>query len=261
MNNFLFNYAGNKYVETKKYLSDECIKIVKSKSITSICEPYCGIFGFSRAFYEVTTEHGNDHITYKLNDIDTDLISFYKQLKKNYNATMKPIVNEVMKLENANVSQIRKHLKESQHLRVFSKLMNYVTYKSLLSKVSNFLSKKQSYVKFLKKCTFYNLDAFEFMEKHCENNKTITFVDPPYNFSFNTSYTSFTSNHKNYTYDPTHIFVYLSKSKKSKLMYIGVIDGSSLMLHTFKHHLYKSITKNYTMSNRSVNHIIISNFL
>lgn len=258
MNNFLFNYAGNKYAETKKYLDKECKQIAKSKHITVICEPYCGIFGFSRAFYELTNKDGNGHITYKLNDIDGDLIEFYKQLKQDYKNKMKQVIRSLSATQSMNTSQIRKYIKTSKHLKVFSKLSNFLSYERLRSKVFNFIKKKEMYMQFFDQCTFYNMDAFEFMEKHCSTKNAIAFIDPPYNFSFNASYKTFTSGHKTFEHDATHIFVYLLQPKL-KLQYIGIIDGSSIMKYVFRDHIVKTYVKTYAMSQTKKDHLVISN--
>ena len=51
MNNFIFSYNGNKYLETKKHIFKNNI-LQNINDYDVICEPFCGIFGFSRVAYE-----------------------------------------------------------------------------------------------------------------------------------------------------------------------------------------------------------------
>ncbi len=75
MNNFLFSYNGNKYLEIKKYfVSSNCFKDINDYDI--IVEPFCGIFGFSRYYYE---KGFSGEIW--LNDINSDLINYYNKMK------------------------------------------------------------------------------------------------------------------------------------------------------------------------------------
>lgn len=73
LDRFLLNYNGNKYNETKKYLSNYL-----NKDYDIICEPFCGIFGFSRYFIEYNQDYKGE---IWLNDINKDLIDTMKILQ------------------------------------------------------------------------------------------------------------------------------------------------------------------------------------
>ena len=97
---FILNYQGNKYLETKKYFKELDIR-----DYDIIVEPFAGIFGFSRALYEMNPEYDG---VFWINDIDPDLIAFYKQLKKKMRKTIQAIEDKMENIWTGNNSEFSK---------------------------------------------------------------------------------------------------------------------------------------------------------
>ena len=85
MDRFILNYNGNKYNECKKYLHD-----VDYENFDYVCEPFGGIFGFSRFVHTVNKNFKK----FLINDIDKNIIDFYKELKNDFDATVQKYENE-----------------------------------------------------------------------------------------------------------------------------------------------------------------------
>jgi len=181
MDRFIINYNGNKYNEVKKYLKTD----VETMDYDFIAEPFCGIFGFSRYFYLLNGEK-NKKTRFLLNDIETDLINFYKELKKDFDGTLKTIEDlmeeEDIKKADDNISKCET-LQGSYILKKMSLFRAglYVKHK-LLKKIENFKKKKTEYQEFFKICEFYNMDYKDFIENVVKpkKKKTLIFYDPPY---------------------------------------------------------------------------------
>lgn len=116
MNNFLFSYHGNKYIESKKYLNE-----IGSRSIYNdfsqeslnanpsivIIEPFCGIFGFSRAFYEIEIYKKEKaeirpnfgDVKFIFNDIDSEMIGEYILMKNDIDKYIDDFKNDFNSLK------------------------------------------------------------------------------------------------------------------------------------------------------------------
>jgi len=69
---FILNWLGNKYLESKQQFLDYDFSKVKT-----VIEPFCGGLGFSRFLYE---DKDLKNINYVFYDADEELINFYKNL-------------------------------------------------------------------------------------------------------------------------------------------------------------------------------------
>jgi site-specific DNA-adenine methylase len=222
MDRFIINYNGNKYNESKKYLCG-----IDYSKFDFIVEPFCGIFGFSR-FVSLRDFNG----MFLLNDIDKELITFYNELKNNYDDTISKYENEW-----------KENIKPKSYiLQLMGKAQfNIYNHEKCLIKINNFKEMKDKYRLFLGRCLFHNMDYREFVEtlkeKYGENNKYLLYFDPPYIYSHNSTY--------KYTKDFDNKVEHLDESK----IYIDILkyfDNYDCMLVTNKLCLLDYLFGKYT---------------
>lgn len=187
LDRFLISYNGNKYQETKKYLLP-LFKNVHKYDI--IAEPYCGIFGFSRAFFETYNDFQGE---IWLNDYDEELIKILEQIKK------------IEKVED--LKQIEEKLNSYERNEDLTqdsgknKLLDMITrginerLKCLhkgKQKIKNYKEKLTEYKSFFDHVKFFNMEALDFIKMvNNTNKKSLIFYDPPYFNSHNKSYCKF----------------------------------------------------------------------
>jgi len=180
MDKFLLNYDGNKYLETKKHLSEEIQKI---GHIDIIAEPFCGIFGFSRMFFELTPDYKGE---IWLNDINSDLINSLIQLQKNPVKLIKSVKKELLKYKSD-------HELSSDKTKSFILSLIARTLTIQLCQIDKAKRKLDSYditrfTQIFKQIKFFNIDAAEFLKKLPKYKKCLVYFDPPYFNSNNTQY-------------------------------------------------------------------------
>ena len=246
LDRFILSYNGNKYIEAKKFLknNDEIReKIFKYKIIV---EPYGGIFGFSRACYEMGYTG-----KFIINDINKDLIDFFKCLKKDIKKAVgkkEEEIKEIEKLKTQGEKNLYHRNKSNFTIKSISRGMSEHYYDGIkgLKKIDNFKKKYEIYKKFFKKVSFYNMDSKELMEKF-KGEDYFYYLDPPY----------FNSNNKGYQYkifedengyqDGTafyvDIFEYFKNGKKGMITVnkIALID---YLLNKYKIYEEKGVYQN-----------------
>lgn len=253
MDRFILNYNGNKYQETKKYLQP----FIEQSNFEYIAEPFGGIFGFSRFYYfnhflKNDKKKDNENVKFLINDIDKDLINFYKDLKKDFEKTLNNI-----RVEFDNITKDIKEDKELTHkLRqdkekhkiiclMAASVSSCYSISQFNTKFNNFMKKKDDYIDFFKKAQFYNMESNAFIEKHKNKKNILFYFDPPYFNSCNKSYDDVFIEENGY-YDGTSTYIQILKqfetSKASNMLVLNKID---VINYLFKNYIYKEYKGTY----------------
>lgn len=260
MDRFVLNHYGNKYNETKKYLHEE----IKEKfNFDYVAEPFGGIFGFSRYFYLI-----NPKTKFLINDIDVEMITFYKELKKDFDKTMEPLIKLLDKYPKEDYSwdEARKLFKDNNEGYIARKIFSggSVGVVKILTgkrKIKNFIEKKEEYKKFFKQCEFYNLPYQEFLNKIKNKKNLLIYFDPPY---FNSANQSYSNDFKDDDYhDGTSMYIDILKCfENNNFKCLLVINKIDLINYIFKNYFYKEYTGKYQNFKKSKkHHIIYKNFI
>lgn len=264
LDQFIINYNGNKYRESKQHLSH-----LKLGNYDVIAEPFCGIFGFSRAYYEL-----NPGFTGKfwLNDIDNELIEIFNRIKADPNKFINEIVEELSKYSTD--SELSRDKTKSRALELISCGMtpNLCQIKKGNAKIKGFINKLPLYAEFFKRVEFFNMKSDDFI-KHCEDmgHKTFYYFDPPYFNSSNVSYNKYAHNEEADYRDGTQIYVDIYNHFKNKGNCIMVLNSIAFINYFFKDYIYKicddgvyngiGLSKNNVGNARNKKrHIIYANF-
>jgi hypothetical protein len=278
LDRFILSYSGNKYNETKKQnIFDEIPDI---NIYDYICEPFCGIFGFSRAIAEKYTEYKGRFI---LNDINGFIINLYRKLStdEGYNEIIneiKEIINDYKNKEDIDLSKYMRTLKDKSYLPYVFRGANENVFKvsSGETKIRNFIEKQDIYKMFFSKCEFLNFDIKElviYMEEHYPNKKILYFHDPPYFNSSNISYnmpSDSIENNFSYRTDNTILYIDILEEFKKKNDCIMILNKIELINYIFKEYIGREYGKTYqnhagtankkkTRKNATI-HIIYKNF-
>ncbi len=249
MDRFILNYNGNKYNETKKYLND----FILNSNYSYIAEPFGGIFGFSRYYYLLKN---NKNLKFLINDIDTDLINFYKDLKKDFDSTINKIKKDFETLNINQDKELTKYLIKNKDDFKIIRLISMSTcscysIKKFETKINNFIKKKNEYIDMFKKIEFYNLEFNEFLELHNRKKNILFYFDPPY-FNSNNLYYDTKFIDKNDYHDGTSIYIqilkHFEKNEKnlniSNLFVLNKIDIINYIFKKYIHSEYKGIYQN-----------------
>lgn len=253
-------YTGNKYRETKKYF-----KNFKIDQYDYIVEPLCGIFGFSRALFEMNPDFQGKFL---LNDHNKELIDFHNRLK---NDEFEDIENECNEVLNKHIKDVddREFNKEIKKINNFIMKQMFQNGHGLCvrkygeTKLKNYKKILDEYKLFFSKCEFYNLDFNEFMETLPDDKKTLVFYDPPYISSCNIEY----SMHKHvegtkFLYDNTQMYIDIKKYYKNQnLNSLMIINNSAIIREIFKKYNMDVFDHTYQMTKKNkTQHIHITNF-
>lgn len=237
LDRFLLNYNGNKYNETKKYLSNYL-----NKDYDIICEPFCGIFGFSRYFIEYNQDYKGE---IWLNDINKDLIDTMKILQSDPSGLFVELENLLNKYNTD--KELSNYLKDkkTEHkyigtFRYICRTMhsNFYEVDKAYTKINNYKKYIEYYKIFFKKVKFFNLDCKDFINKIPKNKKSLVFFDPPYFDSYNVDYINSNGRDNNLYYDNTTIYIDILKTfKKKNIDCLMIINKSDLIHYLFKKYL------------------------
>lgn len=254
MDRFILNYHGNKYQETKKYLKDE----ITTSNYDVIAEPFCGIFGFSRAYYLFNQ---NKETKFYLNDINKDIIDFYKELKEDFDKALKPIEDfmnskKYIDYDKDNITKIIP--KDDYLLKYLFKATYGMSLKQRgVSKLKNFKLMKNKYQEFFKRCEFFNYDAQDFVEilKKEQDKKILIYYDPPY---FSSSNQTYINNNNNEIYqDNTTMYINILKNyQELNISQLFVMNKLDVINYLFKDYKFNEYKETYGLTKNKKYHIV-----
>ncbi len=224
LDQFIISYNGNKYRETKKHLKD-----VDISKYDIIAEPFCGIYGCSRALFEMNPNYKGQ---FWLNDYDENLIRDLKRIKKEPENVINDLMEEVKKYKED------KEMTDDKNKSYLSSLVFRGRQPTLMelskgnTKLKNYNKKIDDYKKFYNKVKFFNMDYSNFIEKLPKKKKILIFFDPPYLDSNNQNYKKFSlSINRKEFYDPSTLYLKIKDifdSKKYDCLaiynYFGLLD-------------------------------------
>lgn len=189
-------YQGNKYLETKKYLSN-----INIKDYDIIAEPFGGIFGFCRAMFELNSNwNGKIYI----NDIDRDLINFHNkimtekgrdELYDKYN----PIYED---FKDGHDRELTEYIKKSNDpvLKFMARATISTLYrlKNFKSKLNSLKTMSSNYNPLIERLEFFNMNYIDFIDMlNKQDKKILIYHDPPYFSSDNSAYYKLLNDTKN----------------------------------------------------------------
>jgi len=251
---FILNYAGTKYKESKNL---DNIDFSKYKNVV---EPFCGSFGFSRYLY---SDRGYKDIKYIFYDSDEELINFYNHIKQLINNNMlEDFINEYNKYVD--------YFKEQFNVK--DKILNKVLIKKYIKTIENkfivfmisrnILDSKYTICsyKYYKNLHIDDLDLIKNSQFIHQNFLTIDFtkykkdtllyLDPPYILSDN-------NNYKDKSLE--NIFEVILKLYKKKYNCMFIHSYNYLLDFVFKKYNYMSYGKKYGNTRNIVSHIVYYN--
>lgn len=182
---FILNWLGNKYLESKQQFLDYDFSKVKT-----VIEPFCGGLGFSRFLYE---DKGLKDINYVFYDADENLINFYKHLQKiNIDEFIKKynkindyfIKNFFLKYSDRKIvlnnKKIRKYIDDG---KIKDKYLEYLVKNNFLEQSIYTTDKHKTNVfwnDLIKKATFINEKIEDVDFSKYDKKTTLIYLDPPY---------------------------------------------------------------------------------
>ena len=251
---FILNYTGQKYKETK-YLDD--IDFSKYKTIV---EPFGGSFGFSRYLYEIK---GLKNIEYIIYDNDKGLIDFYIYIKQLLiDDIFESFINSYNEISEIIFNKFKTGKDSSQITR--KPTMNYINeldindfLKYLLKRnMSSFVSrinykKKLKFLDMIKSTTFIHNEFNKNDLMKYDKNTTLFYLDPPYLLEDNTSYTDI-SDMKGFYENISFLF------ENNKVIFIH--SYNYLLDYVFGKYQKMEYAKKYGVSNKTVKHIVYGTY-
>jgi site-specific DNA-adenine methylase len=193
---FILNWAGNKYEEIKK--NKKIYEHVDFDKYDIFVEPFCGSFGFIRYIYNVIGLKDKKFVVY---DSDKKLIDFYNHLKNidiekfvdRYNETIDKIIDTegltfISKF--GVITGFKKKIKDYLNENVNDIFMVYVLNKNLIwgSFCKLNYKKNMIFADLIKKTTFIHKTFLEVDFNKYNKDKTFIFFDPPYLGEYNDFY-------------------------------------------------------------------------
>lgn len=256
MDRFIISYNGNKYQETKKHLLNHV-----ATDVDYIAEPFCGIFGFSRAYF---LNNPDSDVKYLLNDTNKELIDLYINLKNDYDGVIKKInifieSDDFQKHEDTG-KEFNKFMKKQDFIiqNMFRTMCQGIFNKKNVSRIKNFVAKRDIYTKFFKKCEFYCLDYTDFMEI-VNQKKCLVYYDPPYFNSYNLAYQL--SKEDNEYYDGTKMYLDILKYFESNNKCIMVLNQIAVIDKLFEKYIKTRYSGVYSNLSKNIKrHVIYSNY-
>lgn len=226
-------------------------------NINSVIEVFGGGFSLIRKVYSDNLDE------YKLyvNDLDNLLYKVYC----NYNEYSKLAIelNEFVRLEQLNKVLTKDTIRKIDENKEYDK--DFISFwkgekvirGSIIKVIKNPIN-HTNFINIMKKISFTNDDYKVCIDKHKHNDKAFLFLDPPYLFSNNKSYTP-----TNIDNDMTYIIVYvleLLKDKKTKCKIMMIINDLELLRYLFKDYIKSEYNKVYQLSKNKMKHLIITNY-
>ena len=249
--NILFGRLGNKTNDIKHF------KHLLPLDIKTIVEPFGGTFAVTRIVY-------NDKKFKKyVNDNDETLFKIYSDPKKYSKMckTLNSLASEC-KNENGNV-QYEEFIEEASKLDIDSNMFDYWKIEKIIKGRLIKIIKKINHTDFIDimdDITFSCDDYKKVINKFRKNKDTFIFLDPPYLFSDNSSYSQ---QKRKEGYDMTDMIyeileIFKDKTTKAKIMLI--INDMKIIRYLFKDFAIEEYEKIYQLGKRKCNHLIITNY-
>jgi hypothetical protein len=96
-----------------------------------------------------------------------------------------------------------------------------------------------------------NNDWYDVFKEYSNNDKALIFIDPPYLMSYNIFYKDFNTN--------IYEFFFNNNIKQFKAKLILMLENNWIIKLLFKNEKSFVYDKNYSLTKKQTNHIIISN--
>jgi site-specific DNA-adenine methylase len=261
MKQFILNYTGTKFLESKKL---DTLNIDYDKFDT-IIEPFGGSFGFSRYLWSEKNLKNKKFIVY---DVDKELIDFYNHVKNLLiNNKFQEFIDEYNKIQdtiNEKYVDIEKKYvcgADQKYLRSFindieNKYLLYMTKHNVLNCVLKKSVKKEKldFLDMIVKTEFINKQFEEIDITSFDKEKTLIYLDPPYMMTDNTTYKcKFGTDELNNIFQ--QIFKLLDENNT-----IFVHQHNFLLDYILKKKMLLSYDKIYSATKRKTMHNVYGNF-
>ncbi len=256
---FILNYAGTKYKESK-FLDTIDFSIYKI-----VIEPFCGSFGFSRYLY---SDRGYKDKKYIFYDSDEELINFFNHIKQLiHNNELEDFINEYNKymdyfkehfslISNSRGTNINRQSAQEYTKTIENKFIRYMIKKNSFNSVvchtnyKHFQNFNMDDLDLIKNSEFINQNFLTIDFKNFKKKDTLIYLDPPYFLCDNTTYKDKSLN------DIFEVFINLYDNNY-KCMFIH--SYNFLLNFVFKKYNYMSYEKIYGNTKRKVKHIVYYN--
>ena len=227
-------------------------KYLIATKIETIVEPFAGSFAVSK-YYVKNIFGGSIHI----NDLDKTLIYIYKNYKEYIklrneiqNDLLDWIINKVCTKDQ--IIEIKK--KKYNEILINEYIKNFIIrgglHKSLKSKKYSTIEQN-----ILDKSTITNNDYRVIFDQYKNDEKAFLFLDPPYIFSDNSSYTGMDNDDNT---DMLYIIKIYMDTCKCKVMLI--INDLKIIRYIYGDYVKGQYDKIYQLTHRKSRHLIITNY-
>ena len=261
---FYFQYSGTKRNDMK-FIKDA----INLKKIKRIVEPFCGSCAFSLYCYRELNFKGE----IILNDIDKNLIEFYKDVKVNgsenyfkfvidkYNngkitkEEHSKLINEDKNKSLLNWFYFKRYdgrFKYLYNLKHFT-IEKYQKNKDVIKSLDNFFQDKN--------IKLYNCDYTDIINEYKDDKYTLFYLDTPFFNSYNAGYTKYYKNldEHNNIIDNTKIYIDIIELLKLKSKVIVSINDNSLIRYIYKDYIFKDFKKIYQVDKKKEGQLILKN--
>tara|TARA_R100000655_G_scaffold14351_2_gene31955 strand:+ start:3502 stop:4275 length:774 start_codon:yes stop_codon:yes gene_type:complete len=254
-NQFILNYTGSKYKETKE------LDNINFDKYDVIIECFGGSYGFSRYLYKNKNFKNKKYIIY---DNNKDLIDFYLYIQdsiKNdtFNDFIKVYNDECEYLvEHFRYKDDKKRLQGTLAKKYIIKLENKYLKLMLLHNCvrGSFIDSNPRYkldkdfIEMFNNISFIYSDIINIDFNIYNKEKTLIYLDPPYLLENNSFYNDI-SNMKVFYEKIMYLF------ENNKVLFIH--SYNYLLDYVFEKYKYMEYKKKYGMSKKNVNHIVYYN--
>jgi site-specific DNA-adenine methylase len=220
----------------------------------------------------------NNKIKSIINDIDEQLINFFKEVKRDFNAVIdgyntliepKPSKEDFEKLKDEYFKNESNNLRRAILYLFVNKYHGIRKYMYPLESRHNCQISKDKFKVFqewLKNTEFTNENydtIYEIINNNKSDKKFFILIDPPYFDSFNKYYISYTDKltNDNIIKDTTGMFIdiikYLKECKKKMLL---IINKNGITEYLYKDYIKGEYNKTYSLTKNKTIHLIIDNY-
>lgn len=251
--NILFGRFGNKTNDIKYF------KHLLPLDIKTIVEPFGGTFALTRIIY-------SDKKYKKIvNDNDETIYKIYKNPEEY--SKMSIYYNDIVKKSKSendgvvNCKEVKKQIEEDKKFNedlkkywISEKIIRGILIKCLKN------IKHDTFLNIMKDIKFSDKNYMEIMKQHYKDKNTFIFIDPPYLFSDNSSYSQ---QKRKEGMDMSHILyeVYeLLEDKKTKAKIMMIINDMKIIRWLYKGYIKGEYDKIYQIGKRKSKHLIICNY-